>query len=102
MSKPQNQIVHEQSQSVMYIGPLPTSKEFNGYEQAMPGAANRILTMAEQETEHRHKNEDKIIQHSIKKAAWGRYLHLFWLLFLWDLFFIVFSKASRSPRLFPL
>ena len=72
MSKPQNQIVHEQSQSVMYIGPLPTSKEFNGYEQAMPGAANRILTMAEQETEHRHKNEDKIIQHSIKKSSMGQ------------------------------
>ncbi|MDR1100263.1 MAG: DUF2335 domain-containing protein [Treponema sp.] len=38
----------------MYSGPLPTSREFQGYEQVLPGAADRILAIAEKESEHRH------------------------------------------------
>ena len=56
----------------MYSGPLPTSKEFSSYEQALPGAANRILAMAEKEVEHRQKNEVKIIEQSIKKSGRGQ------------------------------
>jgi uncharacterized membrane protein len=41
----------------MYSGPLPTSGEFQGYEQALPGTANRILVIAEKESEHRHNIE---------------------------------------------
>jgi uncharacterized membrane protein len=47
----------------MYSGPLPTSGEFQGYNQVLPGAADRILTIAEKESEHRHaleKDELKI------------------------------------------
>jgi len=65
-NRQQNPIVSS-SQSLMYIGPLPPSKEFGNYEQTLPGAANRILAMAEQEAEHRRKNEEKIVQHSMKK-----------------------------------
>src|SRR6202034_4192812 len=36
-----------------HIGPLPPSREFAGYEQALPGAADRVLRMAESEQEHR-------------------------------------------------
>jgi uncharacterized membrane protein len=46
------------SQSLMYSGPLPTSAEFRGYEDTLPGAAARILALTEKEVEHRHKNED--------------------------------------------
>ena len=53
MSKSREVVEHQQS--LMYVGPLPPSKEFGGYEQALPGAANRILAMAEQESEHRRK-----------------------------------------------
>jgi len=67
MSKRNSNQIIQQQQSIMYAGPLPPSNEFGGYEQVMPGAANRILTLAEQESEHRRKNEDKIVQHSIKK-----------------------------------
>ena len=56
----------------MYFGPLPPSQEFSSYEQALPGAAHRILAMAEQEAEHRRKNEDKIVQHSVKKSGIGQ------------------------------
>ena len=77
MSRSRHKIVErqqhivEQQQSLMYVGPLPPSNEFGGYEQALPGAANRILAMAEQESDHRRINEDKIVQHSIKKSGLG-------------------------------
>ena len=52
--------------------PLPTSSEFGGYEKALPGAANRILTLVEQEAEHRRNNDAKIVQHSIDKSSRGQ------------------------------
>jgi uncharacterized membrane protein len=53
------QVQASSSQSLMYSGPLPTSGEFKGYEQALPGAADRILAIAEKESEHRHDIERK-------------------------------------------
>ena len=38
-------------------GPLPSPQAFKGYEDTLPGAANRILEMAENEQNHRHKHE---------------------------------------------
>jgi uncharacterized membrane protein len=46
----------------MYSGPLPPASEFERYEKAMPGAAERVLALAEREAEHRHKIEDKVIK----------------------------------------
>ena len=43
-----------------HSGPLPCSKEFEAYERVSPGAANRILIMAEQEQMHRHKMEEML------------------------------------------
>jgi uncharacterized membrane protein len=43
----------------MYRGPLPTSREFKGYEQVLPGAADRIIAIAEKESEYRHDIERK-------------------------------------------
>ena len=48
------------TQSITYIGPLPPAAEFAKYNDALPGTAERILTMAEKEVEHRHKNENKL------------------------------------------
>lgn len=42
-------------------GPLPVSSEFAGYEQTLPGAAERILAMAEKEQSHRHEIELKAV-----------------------------------------
>ena len=42
-----NKVLVKETQSVLYNGPLPTSNEFAGYEKAFPGAAERILVMAE-------------------------------------------------------
>jgi uncharacterized membrane protein len=46
----------------MYQGPLPPANEFERYEQSLPGAAERILALAEKEAAHRHKIEDKAIK----------------------------------------
>lgn len=49
-----------------YQGPLPPAGELVAYNNAVPDAAERILQMAEAEQKHRHRNEDKIIDESIK------------------------------------
>jgi uncharacterized membrane protein len=46
----------------MYAGPLPPSGGFAKYEQVVPGAAERILTLAEKETHHRHRAEDSLLK----------------------------------------
>ena len=43
--------------------PLPSAAEFSGYELTCPGAADRILTLAEKQFEHRAELE-KIQQKS--------------------------------------
>ena len=40
-------------QMVSYEGPLPPSAEFGRYNEILPGAAERILAMAEREQEAR-------------------------------------------------
>jgi uncharacterized membrane protein len=49
-----------------YSGPLPPPEALIKYNEASPGAADRIILMAEKEMEHRHKNEDKILVDRIR------------------------------------
>jgi uncharacterized membrane protein len=60
------------SREVAYIGPLPPANEFAKYESALPGAADRTLSIAEKEMEHRHKNDDKIIEDSLRMSGRGQ------------------------------
>jgi uncharacterized membrane protein len=62
----------KQQLSVSYQGPLPPSKELAGYDQVLPGAANRILAMAEKEAEHRRENQDKLVNASVKNSSRGQ------------------------------
>jgi len=95
MNEQQNQNPVVQQQSLTYFGPLPPSKEFSGYEEALPGAADRILALAEQEAEHRRKNEEKIVQHSIKKSSLGQIFAF--ILALVSLGLILFSILRGEP-----
>ena len=94
------------SQSFLYSGPLPTSKEFAGYEQALPGAAERILRISEKEVEHRHKNEDKIIEKSLKLSDRGQILaFIIALLSIASVFVTIFigqPLASIAPAIIAL
>jgi len=40
-----------------FSGPLPPSQEMANYEEVLPGAADRILTMAENEQQARIKSQ---------------------------------------------
>ena len=95
MRKQQNDNQVVQQQSLSYRGPLPTSIEFNGYEQALPGAADRILTLAEQEAAHRRKNDEKIAQHSMKTSGRGQIFAF--ILALVSLGLIFFSILRGEP-----
>ncbi len=49
-----------------FHGPIPHPSILNEYEKLLPGSADRILSMAEKETQHRHKMETKAIDAEIE------------------------------------
>ncbi len=44
-------------QQRFFSGPIPPPEMLIQYNQASPGAADRIITMAEKEQQHRHSND---------------------------------------------
>ena len=49
------QVVHARHLATSeFSGPLPPPEIFRGYEEVLPGSADRILKMAELEPQHRH------------------------------------------------
>ena len=54
-----------------HSGPLPHPRILNGYEEIIPGAAERILQMAENQASHRQKIENKVIDSNIKNSQSG-------------------------------
>lgn len=59
-------------QSVSYSGPLPPAAEFERYNAALPGAAERILALAEKEAEHRHGAEDLLVREEVRASKTGQ------------------------------
>jgi uncharacterized membrane protein len=59
-----------------YESPLPPPEIIDYYEQKAPGAAGRLLTMAEKEQAHRHRAELAMIEADTKQALRGSYLGL--------------------------
>ncbi len=60
-------------------GPLPSAKEFQRYDQALPGAADRILAMAEREQTHRHAIEHHVVTEDVrlkKRSPWFAFVAL--------------------------
>ncbi len=56
-----------------FIGPLPPPGDFAKYDQVIPGAANRILSMAEKEQQIRADSQDKILANDRRRidgAIW--------------------------------
>ena len=69
--RPSQQLVVQQA-SVSHSGPLPTPQDFAGYNQILPGAAERILRMAEIEQAHRHEQEERIVTAAIRAGYIGQ------------------------------
>lgn len=51
--------------SQMYSGPIPPGEELLKYEKACPGAADRIIAMAERQSAHRQSQEHRVIGSNI-------------------------------------
>lgn len=60
--------IHSQQLQVsqkIHQGPLPAPEDLQRYEQLLPGAAERIIKMAELEQQHRHSQEVKAISSEV-------------------------------------
>ena len=56
-----------------YSGPLPAPIDLENYERISTGFADRIITMAEKEMQHRHDIENKAIEYSRTDVARGQW-----------------------------
>lgn len=56
--------VHQVSQMEAWHGPLPPPESLKQYDVIVPGAAERILSMAEKEMEHRHQRENRTLKYN--------------------------------------
>jgi hypothetical protein len=57
----------------VFSGPIPPASELLKYEQVLPGAAERIMSMAERQSIHRQKMEDKMLDANIKSEKRGQF-----------------------------
>lgn len=63
-----NQLIKVQEH---YSGPLPHPDALARYDQIVPGAAERIIKMAEKEMGHRHSTEDRMTKNAIRTTYLG-------------------------------
>ena len=57
------------SQSSHYSGPLPLPEDLARYDQIVPGAADRIIKMAENEMSHRHENDNRLAKNIVRTTV---------------------------------
>ncbi len=57
--------------SITISGPLPSPQILQQYEQLIPGGAERILKMAEKQSDHRISMESQVIRWNIVKSKGG-------------------------------
>lgn len=69
-------VVHALMIQQSHSGPLPSSREFRGYEIVLPGSANRLLEMAEREQQHRHSLEAVVIHKEATMKGRGQWFAL--------------------------
>jgi len=54
-----------------FSGPLPPPEILSGYDKVLPGAAERILKMAEDQASHRRELERQIVQSDLSRSRLG-------------------------------
>jgi len=59
--------------SMNYSGPIPHYSDFEGYEKVLPGAADRILQMAESQSEHRQHLERMVVYTGVENSKRGQW-----------------------------
>ncbi len=66
-----NKKIQTQIVSQAFIGPLPHPVILEQYEKICPGAAERILKMAEEQSNHRRTLEAIVIRSNTRNSFWG-------------------------------
>ena len=62
--------------SMMWQGPIPPAHEMEQYERILPGAADRILAMAESQSDHRQHLETTVVEGNLTSETQGRWFGL--------------------------
>jgi uncharacterized membrane protein len=57
-----------------WSGPLPPPAALEQFERSAPGAADRILGMAEREEDHRHSQEQAMLQSDAQARSRGQWM----------------------------
>ena len=57
-----------------FSGPLPSPDVLEKFDKVVPGAAERIIKMAEEQSLHRRGLEKKVIDSDIQRSKWGQIL----------------------------
>ena len=73
LPSPQQQSKHVtvQTRAESFSGPLPPPVVLKQYDEIVPGAADRILSMAESQSQHRQQLEKSVIESDIKNSRLG-------------------------------
>lgn len=58
----------------LYAGPIPPPGALAQYEETLPGAADRILTMAESQQAHRQALEVAAVNHNARRSMAGLFV----------------------------
>ena len=63
----------EERHTVVSVGPLPSPDILQGYDHVVPGAAERIVVMAENEAKHRHDMDRRVLsadESFLRRGQW--------------------------------
>jgi uncharacterized membrane protein len=77
-----------QRQQQQFTGPLPHPDILQGYEDVLPGVAERIVAMAERQAKHRQDIEQTIVEGGSRRASTGM-----WLGFVITILFLLVSAG---------
>ena len=69
---PGERVVTTQVSQASYSGPLPPSTELEAYEKILPGAADRVVSMAESYAAQEQRLERDAMRHEASAQRWGR------------------------------
>lgn len=60
--------------TMAFAGPLPHPEILARYEEVLPGAADRIISMAEKQAAHRMHLEKIVVEGDSRRAWWGQWI----------------------------
>lgn len=72
------EVIETIAQSIHFSGPIPPPSMFKDYDEVLPGSADRILSLAENEQKMRGRDNTKILWNDTARV-WGSIVVSLWL-----------------------